>query len=476
MDREARIAESALRLMALINKLFPKGAADVIGYVLGRRVAFALRGRPWDLYRRFLLRFPYPQRQHEIEHLCAQMLGVEQRVSLRDGWREEVSPQFGDRGPLSITGFHQVLEQILAASMGVEDDVALTILPFPGEPLDEHALPVPFFSAAEKRWHVPARRRPAWVLERSGARERWAVNICAIAARSEGFVDRGRLGVMRARSGKGSRDLILAHSIGAAQILSPTFLARMQSCGGLLYPSLSVGTAPATRFGEVVLVFDPRLLLESLASSESKLLARPNPPELSLYDSNAKTVEETALQGAHGAALFAELSGRRWSFTEHEDNTVFALGPMLGNAEGSSGSAGAEPVFTAKTMAKLALQKAKLWDEIAAARDPEPIVLRAQRSNFDQHNYLEAKAATVVSAANIVAIVAPNGIAEAVGRALAPLGFQGLALDVPMSEEEQRSHSDAVYDFFDPRATQLRIRYGLEVTRIVGRELGAFEL
>lgn len=110
MDREARIAESAMRLRALINKLFPKAAADVIGYVLGRRAAFALRGRPWDLYRRFLLRFPYPQRQHEIEHLCAQMLGVEQRVSLRDGWREEVSPQFGDRGPLSITGFHQVLD------------------------------------------------------------------------------------------------------------------------------------------------------------------------------------------------------------------------------------------------------------------------------------------------------------------------------------------------------------------------------
>lgn len=237
-----------------------------------------------------------------------------------------------------------------------------------------------------------------------------------------------------------------------------------------------MGTAPATRFGEVVLVFDPRLLLESLGTSESKVFARRDPPALSLYDSNAKTVEENALQGAYGESLFAELSGRRWSLSEFEDPTVYALGPMLRTGEGSASAVDVEPVFTAKAMAKLALQKGQLWEEIASAKDPAPIVLRAQRSNFDRHNYLEAKAATVVSAANIVAVVAPNGVAETVGRALAPLGFQGLALDVPMSEEEQRSLSEAVYDFFDPQATQLRIRYGLEVTRIVGRELGAFEL
>lgn len=481
MDLEARIAQSALRLRALINKLFPKAADDVIAYVLGRRVTFALRGSGWNLYRHFTLRFPYPQRQHEIEHLCATALGVEQRVSLRDGWREELSPQFGDRGPISLMGFHQILGQILGASLGDEDDVTLTILPFPGEPLDGDALPVPFFSAARKRWEVPARARPAWVLERGDplsrrAGGRWAVNICAIAARSEGFVDRGRIGVMRARSGRRSRDLILAHSIRATQILSAAFLERMRSCGGLLYPSLSVGTAPATRFGEVVLVFDPRLLLESLGTSESKVFARREPPALSLYDSNAKTVEENALQGAYGESLFAELSGRRWSLSEFEDPTVYALGPMLRTGEGSASAVDVEPVFTAKAMAKLALQKGLLWEEIASAKDPGPIALRAQRSNFDMHNYLEAKASTVVSAANIVAIVAPNGLAEAVGQALAPLGFQGLALDVPMSGAEETALSEAVYDVFDPQATQLRIRYGLEVTKIVGRELGAFEL
>ncbi len=477
--------ELAVRLRTLINHFFPKAIDDVILWERdGQNLVFALRGFPWELYRRFSSRFPIPQRQHEVEHLFAKAMGVDQQVDTDRG-HMLVDPQFGSSGEIYFQAFAEMIEGMIDSHLWAHKKYSsLTVLPYPGEPLDDDALPIPYFSARKMKMVDPPRRRPSWAIpcqapcyvdESEGKWHRWSVDVCLIARTSPGFVGQGRFGTLSVGSGRNERILLLAHSISQKELLDRSFIDRMSRCGGFLYPSLSLGTFPATNFGEVVLVFDPRLVRDSIGSSERGILAREVPPDLSLYDTDAYTVDRAALAGRYGQTMYRELSGNRLNLTQLEDRQIYALGPMLVEGTGATGAVEADPVFTAKKIAQVALDKDRYWQRIMTAKDPDELIASAVSSSYYHYSYLEAKASTVVTPANIVAIVAPNRTAEIVGEALAPHGFQGLALGIPMSAEQEHPISSNQGPC-NGKDTQARLRYGLAVRDLVASELPILRL
>lgn len=492
MDLSQSEIEVAVRLKLLMDGLFPKAVDDVLCWHRGSRVVYGFRGRGWDLYRRFMVRFPIQAREpHGLERRSAAYMGIQQKVTVH-GHRVYLSPQFGSDGETYLQEFFTMLQDMVSFALYGESDgdlyPSVTVLPYPGEPLDADALPLPYFSAAKRKFVQPARKRPFWVLARSPEESpelgRWTVNFCAIARGTPGEENGVRLGTLRVAHGKKTATMMLAHSISLEEIEEGLFRPRVKSCGGMLYPSLSLGPLPATNFGEVVLVFDPRMVRAALGSQAS-LLRRDVPPDLSIYDSDAQTVDAVGLDKRYGALAYKELAGQRTNLVEVEDRRILSLGPMLSEGTGEVYATDVEPIHSASALAKVSLQKESFYRSIADAKDPGPLVARSMDSTFYRYGYLEAKSSTVVSLKNVVAIVAPNQRAVRAGELLAPLGFEGVAIGLPMSAERERlfiGGKGGVDDPWgqigrdDPVSVQARVRYGFEIRDLVARELYPLEL
>jgi hypothetical protein len=307
----------------------------------------------------------------------------------------------------------------------------VTILPYPGVPMTRSGETLPYFSVAKNRM-VPAGPRPRWAIERdmSLASEQeqrettMSVDWCKLARTAKMPAD------FHQRFGYAVVDgtpLIMAHSTDES-LFSKQAKNGIGRCGGLIFPSLSVGVVPASNFGPICLVFDPRTVLNSLAPYRKSL---GTPPDFVVYETDTWTPNTKDILGSYSSRTFLELSGNEeFSNYYRQEQALLSLGPwMLGSNQQSPRL---RSVFE---VAKEARARAAKWPRGMSIEDIEQ-----RRAKYfgkkEQYGYLEAKSLGVVPVAWASAVAAPSHLLWKVVRYLSQFGFEGTAIEVPMSRED----------------------------------------
>lgn len=435
-------------------------------------------GKPWMLYRGMLSKFPLYQRHHSTEISLADALGVQQRVFEIDGVVSAVYPTFSDGRELSMWSFFAMCQEIIAEallSFGYKTEgyqTRLTVIPFPGVPMSSSGDALPYFSHRSNS--VCASRTPSWVVPASESKDAYgrpsglpSVNLCMISRTAKPL--HGAPSTFAVRPQRGSKPetlLMVAHS-SDEELLSDQAESGIESCGGMLYPSLSVGTIPASVFGPICLIFDPRLVLKDLAPFRAS--DSPDaPPDTLVYKMDAWTPVMSEFVGSYASRAFFELSGNDdFSHPQRPQNALYSLGPFR-MASDESGLHEEYPITTTTELCDVVNQRSEVW------RDQTFESFKKSMSTIadgDRDLYLEAKAISVLPVSWVTAVAAPAHVANRVAGYLSKFGFRGVAVSMDLDEREERAFYAESGDA-DPRFEEwVRLRYGWRVSRAI-RETG----
>lgn len=431
IDLHRKELEFAVRLLSYGRNMFGRAIEDVFAWRVKHTTVFAFRGSPWDIVNRVLGSFPIRERRpHGIEMLAARILGVEQRIE-----HGHPSPQFTSSGEeLSQAEFFEMLEGIGASFIEMDGSqvCSVTILPYPGVPMTRDGQTLSYFSAAEKKWIV-AGSKPRWVIARDPSKltpeekreTTQSVDWCKLARTATMPAD------FHQRFGYAYADgfaLIAAHSVGEA-LFEEEANKGISRCGGLIFPSLSVGAVPASNFGMISIVFDPRTVLNSLSPFRLK---RGTPPDFVVYETDTWTPNTREILGSYSRRTFLELSGNEeFSSYYRQPGALLSLGPWSFASNQRSA-----PLRSVEEVIREAKKRARAWPRGMTLHE-----LEQKKAEFigkkEQYGYLEAKALGVVPIAWASAVAAPRRLLSRTVRYLERFGFSGDAIEVPVSKADQ---------------------------------------
>lgn len=462
---DRRLIEMSVRILAFCRRSFGKCVEDVAFWIGGKGyVRFAIRGNPWLLYRCLISRTPIYQRAFSLELVAAAALGVKQRTN--SGWP---SPQFSSGGSMCLAEFFEMMDLIISSALsasGIDAEASLTVMPYPGVPMTLSAEPIPYFSVRE-RGVVRKASAPRWVgppvsvnIDGRGYRERMSVNLCLIARNAKPLDGAASL---YAVSGSGSARgtvIMAAHSTNDA-LLSEQAEKGIESCGGFLYPSISVGSVPASNFGPISIIFDPRLILKDL-SPFRKTRSRDVPPDTILYLTDSWTPDTNEILGNYSAKAFIELSGNEdFSSYYRPEGTLYALGPIGFASAPISGEV--VRIDSTKKMIDAVRRRMNIWKDQSYE---DFVATRSKASNEHHYGYLEAKAISVIPISWASAVVAPDYQCDRIASYLSQFGFSGASIPLRLSPDEERVFSDNNNRQAD-HDDWIRLRYSWRVSRAV---------
>jgi len=237
-----------------------------------------------------------------------------------------------------------------------------------------------------------------------------------------------------ARSGK--QDLIVAHSMTllatpdapAFPFMGPKFhkhtdmaIAGIRACGGLLFPSLSIGTIPASNFGPITLVGHMGLALDGL----KPLKERGADATSWVYAHDAWTVTTGDLMGPVAERLFDELHG-------HEDymygHHIWSLGPPAELFGGPT--KGSTPLRTVAELVKAVKRRGSVFKR-GMTREQFDAASEAVSGTADKYAYCEAKGRRVVSLDEFPVLIAPDTLGPQVRAFAKGVGYRGKIVLLP---------------------------------------------
>lgn len=456
--------ELAARLYVYARRMFGKKIEDVILWRHERGLSFALRGNGWNIAK-ILSSFPRRQyRMHEIELIAAASLGVKQKIDSR-GFP---SPQFTSGSLDMSTGeYFEMLDSISVEFLDFDPSrlLSVTCLPYPGVPMTKQGKTLPYFSVAKKRMIEPS-ATPRWVIDNTRYTDfsmneqkpsGKSVDLCLIARTAEAPPHVAR------RFGYAIRKhtpLLFAHSVNEA-LFTKEAREGLERCGGLIFPSLSVGVVPASNFGTISMIFDPRTVIHSLAPYRKR---RSSPPDFMLYETDTWTPGTSELLGSYAKETFDELSGNAdFSSYYRKEGVLRSIGPW-----GLSNDAGTRTIHSVSEMFRVAQRRAKAWPR---GLSEEQFHARVQQyaGSKEQYGYLEAKALCTVPIGWLSAVAAPRSLLRRTVAHLRSLGFEGSAIEVPLSAEEDRA-LDPQFIVHNEATDQLRFEYAWRVSDAVYRQ------
>jgi hypothetical protein len=469
---DRNLIELCARLFIFFKRSFGSCVEDVIFWFRdGSQVpAFAIRGNPWMIYKRILSRFPLYQRQHSLEITLATTLGIEQNLISNGRYVVGVSPQFSSGGDLSVPEFFEMIEGMISEVLGGNGyDTSrhpphVTIIPYPGIPMTSDAMPIPFFSLAKKS--VQRDRQPRWVgpkIEASigfGSVQKYrSVNLCMISRTARQLHEQAYAYAVSPKRGKSPETTVLVTHSSSEDLLSDQAENGIESCGGLLYPSFAVGTIPASNFGPICLVLDPRLVLKDLSPFRK---GSPNtPPDSILYRTDSWTPTMSEFLGSYSARAFMELSGNEdFSNYYRNEKAIYSLGPfnMASDASGE-----VVEVTTVTEMNRIVSRRSQVWkdksyEQFFASLNSIP--------DADHYGYLEAKSISVIPISWVSVVAAPAHIADRVASYLSKFGFRGISIPMSLDADEQNAfygdgHNEGSRDDW------ARLKYAWRVSRAV---------
>lgn len=331
---------------------------------------------------------------------------------------------------------------------GIEEpfaETSLVLIIEPGYPWPENDHPGLVYWSAKQGKLIKA-ERPGWLMrveDTGGGGTRLGVNPCMVFP-----ADPAEPWALWARSGK--QDLVVAHSMS---LLAPSegfrfhkqldmAIEGIRSCGGLLFPSLSVGSVPASNFGPITLVGHMGMVLDGL----KPLKERGSDATSWVYAHDAWTTSTRELMQDVAARLFDELHG-------HEDYTygyhIWSIGPPSewfgGPSEGSS------PLKTTGELVKAVKRRAALFKR-GMTREQFLAVNESVKGTIDKYAYSEAKARRVLSINEFPALIAPDTLADQVRAFTKGVGYKGKIVLLPDTLDmthERESSDDGDYKSFE---------------------------
>lgn len=317
------------------------------------------------------------------------------------------------------------------------DETTARLLIEPGYPWPEDDRPgIAYFSAKQQKMIRP--ERPGWLIQvedrDNPGKTKLGVNPCAVFP----VEPQRRQWNLWGRAGK--QDLIVAHSMTllptrdtpAFPFLGPkshkdtdTAISSIRACGGLLFPSLSVGALPASNFGPITLVGHLGLALDGLKPYGSSKDATSW-----VYPHDAWTVSTGDLMREVAVQLFDELHG-------HESyiygRNIWALGPpaelfssphgLKDFLEGRQND-GSTPIRTVRELVTAVKKRGAVFKR-GMSREEFEAADEAVSGTIDKYFYCEAKARRVISLDEFPFMVGPEALAEKMRSFANGVGYKG---------------------------------------------------
>jgi hypothetical protein len=341
-----------------------------------------------------------------------------------------------------------------------DEGVRVGFIPEPGYPWPTER----YWSAKQQRW-VPS-KEPGWLIEVESRDEPGVmvpgVNPCLVFPADETKTTPGG----PVCGDLAGRQLMVAHSMSLVEPSRPDApwnhkvldhaIASIKSCGGLLFPSLSVGPIPATNFGPIVLVAHLELVLDSLLPYRRNKRRRP----CWVYGTDAWTKTTGGLMRDTAMELFDELHGDdQW-----HGRYIATLGvPADSHGGAFSDHQWHEPLTSTKQLASSLKKRMRGW---SPEMEIEEFSARNENSTSEtKYAYTEAKAREVVRLDEFPFLIAPSHLKSVVAQFVKGVGYKGKA--VYLREEPWMKDAMVIHD--ETRAYALYM-WGWQVAEAV-REL-----
>lgn len=344
---------------------------------------------------------------------------------------------------------------------------SVVFIPEPGYPWARDDKPIAYWVASKRRWVTG--KRPDWLVTVEDAddphKATLGVNPCAVfppntdneRARVELGASLGgsdlerKMGKTSARpvfgrvmSGRASGvALLVAHSmklVGAGHRELEGAITNIRSCGGMLFPSLSIGPIPASNFGPISLIGHLDLVLQSL-----KPYRRRGEDAAWVYDTDSWTVNTAGAVGFVARQLFDELHGYEdWSYGQH----MWILGPPGVFHGGPRGDQ--TPIDTTSTLVNSIKRRMRPWRE-DITREQFDTLIETLSGTDERYAYCEAKAREVVRLAEFPYIIAPRHEERTARRFVDGVGYPGdvvivdVDADLAAAMANERDNDYAMY-------------------------------
>lgn len=413
MDDALKVAAQGL---LQLGKLWPRGTVtDVYCWSEEHRDRFAFTGDGEKISRYWM----------DDEHPALSGPAIDRALTAVFGLKSKrtaggYATIFGDERHLSMSDFFDRLSGSVLFDVVPEqkrDGFSVGMMPEPGYPWPVEG---EYYSAVHDE--MRSSDRPAWlteitdrdVVEQAHARAGGAVygvNPCVVFPSDETKCQRREL---LARFSKGG-SFMVAHSMGFRKTDYKSLayaIDGIKSCGGLLFPSLSVGEIPASNFGHVSLIAPVDLVIASLRPYR----ARGRLP-CWVYDGDAWTVTAGEMMKSVAVRLFDELHGNEdWIYGSH----MWTIGPP--QTIGSDDFRG-EPVDTMAQLSRVVRDRVKHWSRKQTMKQLDKTWQKIQATKH-QYGYSEAKAREVVDINEFPLLVAPKHLAAEVEKFVAGVGYE----------------------------------------------------
>lgn len=387
---------------------------------------------------------------------------------------------------LHVTTFLEHMANSLWSVFPDADGFHATFIPEPGYPW-----PNEYYSAKQRRV-IDGSKRPAWLLPENVVDpgmdiDSPGVDFCKLIGPLWDYSMGAEVCGWSRTIGKGSFSqkawgseayFIVTHAMGTMANLTrqgswADNAEHVNSCGGLLFPSLAVGAIPATNFGPFIMVADVGVVLRSLSPGRSY---RKHLPAY-VYDTDVWSMTTGTFYKEGAVSAFQQLTGRSdWMY--YLDMNVWPLGtpqapelhgPGIGNR--------------LKSLTKLLKEVRVRNDVYRRGLSPEELTEVFERVSLTKarYPYLEAKANGVMPMSSFPMAVAPKQAAEGFEEFLAKTGFTGQLLAVELPDEvaevmdpEWKHPSDMSWEQRKVVQSWAELEYGWHVAdaiREAGREL-----
>jgi len=334
---------------------------------------------------------------------------------------------------------------------GVELDVFTTLMPNEGSPWEWNEKQTYFYNAKKKQ--IESTPRPDWIVPvevRATGLEvdpyqsppdyvkAHGADFCELMPTISADPD----GPMACRFERSGLDFMVTHCLDVSRVdIGWAKIAKfVNSCGGLLFPSMAVSQVPGVRFGPVCLVVNPMVVLEGMKPYFRRRGSWP----IVTYSTDVWTEVTRDFLSESSAILFDQLTGQ-WDISVYGRSHFYILGPPVrldGPMEGSL-------ILNTKKLSTKLSRRVKKWTRDLNGEEVEEMQLTEEE---DRYPYLEAKSNGIVSVDALVACVAPSPMMRSVKAFLDAIGFQGDIIQIKTSREEAKVLSlgmdyGALYDY-----------------------------
>lgn len=404
----------AAAIFAWSRTVFGMAASDVYVWRVGKRLAVAITGDALRL--ELAMNRKYRNSSGWFDTSIATALGIPTRNVRGEGGP---SPQFFDQdddvGFVSIVeGIENALREAIDAD-STSTTVDFTVIPSPGEPYA--GKPTEYLSARRGRL---TSKTPPWIVtvevrDTNTGRDvqRPGANFCQLAP-----MPKTPRSPYEAIVFDPQHTMIVTHTIDIGQYGTSIAGAKaVKACGGMLFPSLAVGTYPASNFGPLTLIADPAIVLAGIKPYRAR-----GAWPVTVYSTDVWTPNTREIVGQASAEMYDQLTGN-WNITLYTRTHLWMLGPQV--EEG--GPMGGRIISTVTSLRAAIRKRTKEWAHVRTLADLEQMKVKHGESDMGEawYAYLEAKCHTILPMDWFPSAFIPAAFKAQAQKWLAAAGFTG---------------------------------------------------